>query len=218
VKNRTFRMSAVATVIVAGSLGLLGFGQVVRAQDATADSQSQQAQFAIGAQTWADTCDRCHNMRDPKEFRDDQWRSIVSHMRVRGGLTGQEARDVLAFLQQANNVAVVPVVTASTATPAAAASGPAGESASEGDGQAIYAQTCIACHGADGKGAIPGVPDFTAKAGPLSKSDAELVKNISEGFQSPGSFMAMPAKGGNAALTEDDVRAVLAYLRSDFGE
>jgi mono/diheme cytochrome c family protein len=214
VKNRTFRISAVATVVVAGSLGLLAFGQTVRAQDVATASQSDSNRFAIGAQTWADNCDRCHNMRDPKEFRDDQWRSIVSHMRVRGGLTGQEARDVLAFLQEANNVTVVPVVSASTATPAVAAS----ESAGDGDGQAIYAQTCIACHGADGKGAIPGVPDFTAKAGPLSKSDAELVKNISEGFQSPGSFMAMPAKGGNSALTEDDVRAVLAYLRSEFGE
>jgi mono/diheme cytochrome c family protein len=218
VKNRTFRMSAVATVIAVGSLGLLGFGQVVRAQDATADSQSKEGQFAVGAQTWADTCDRCHNMRDPKEFRDDQWRSIVSHMRVRGGLTGQEARDVLAFLQEANNTSVVSASTVSTSTPAVVAGGAATETDGGSDGQATYAQTCIACHGADGKGAIPGVPDFTAKAGPLSKSDGELVKNISEGFQSPGSFMAMPAKGGNSALTEDDVRAVLAYLRSEFGE
>ncbi len=85
-------------------------------------------------------------------------------------------------------------------------------------GQAVYAQTCIACHGADGKGAIPGVKDFTAMDGPLSKSDAELVTNVSQGFQSPGSFMAMPAMGGNPTLTETDVRAVLNYLRAAFGE
>ncbi len=84
-------------------------------------------------------------------------------------------------------------------------------------GKAVYAQTCIACHGANGKGTIPGVTDFTGKESPLSKSDAELVNNISEGFQSPGSFMAMPSKGGNPALTEADVRAVLAYLRAEFG-
>ena len=84
-------------------------------------------------------------------------------------------------------------------------------------GKAVYAQTCIACHGANGKGTIPGVTDFKAKDSPLRKSDAELVKNISEGFQSPGSFMAMPAKGGNPALTEEDIRAVLAYLRAEFG-
>jgi cytochrome c5 len=91
------------------------------------------------------------------------------------------------------------------------------EAADAGAGKAIYSQTCIACHGADGKGAIPGVADFTAKDSPLSKSDPELLTNVSEGFQSPGSFMAMPPKGGNPGLTEEDVRAVLDYLRAEFG-
>ncbi len=85
-------------------------------------------------------------------------------------------------------------------------------------GKAVYSQTCIACHGADGKGTFPGVTDFTSKDSPLLKPTAELVNNISEGFQTPGSFMAMPAKGGNPALTEADVRAVLSYLRAEFGE
>ena len=91
------------------------------------------------------------------------------------------------------------------------------EAADAAAGKAIYSQTCIACHGANGKGTLPGVSDFTDKDSPLSKSDAELLQNISEGFQSPGSFMAMPAKGGNPMLTEADVRAVLAYLRAEFG-
>ena len=91
------------------------------------------------------------------------------------------------------------------------------EAADAAAGKAIYSQTCIACHGVNGKGTIPGVSDFTAKDSPLSKSDAELVKNVSEGFKSPGSFMAMPPKGGNPMLTDADVKAVLAYLRSEFG-
>ncbi len=91
------------------------------------------------------------------------------------------------------------------------------EAADAAAGKTVYSQTCIACHGANGKGAIPGVADFTAKDGSLTKSDGELLKNISEGFQSPGSFMAMPAKGGNPALTEEDIWAVLAYLRAEFG-
>ena len=84
-------------------------------------------------------------------------------------------------------------------------------------GKAVYSQTCVACHGANGKGAIPGVADLTDKNGSLSKTDAELIKNITEGFQSPGSFMAMPPKGGNPGLTEADIAAVLAYVRSVFG-
>ncbi len=55
-----------------------------------------------GAMLWADNCARCHNMRDPKEFRDDQWRVIVMHMRVRAGFTGEDARDMLSFLQTGN--------------------------------------------------------------------------------------------------------------------
>lgn len=84
-------------------------------------------------------------------------------------------------------------------------------------GESVYSQTCVACHGSNGKGAIPGVADFTDVSGSLSKADADLIKNITEGFQSPGSFMAMPAKGGNPGLTEDDIKAVLAYLRTTFG-
>jgi cytochrome c5 len=84
-------------------------------------------------------------------------------------------------------------------------------------GEAVYSQTCIACHGTNGKGAIPGVADFTDKDGSLSKADAVLIKNIIEGFQSPGSFMAMPPNGGNPGLTENDVKAVVAYLRTTFG-
>lgn len=55
-----------------------------------------------GAKLWADNCARCHNMHDPKEFRDDQWRVIVTHMRVRAGFTGQDTRDILTFLQAGN--------------------------------------------------------------------------------------------------------------------
>jgi len=84
-------------------------------------------------------------------------------------------------------------------------------------GEVIYLQTCIACHGANGKGTIPGVADLTDKDGALSKSDEELLKSISEGFQSPGSMLAMPPKGGNPTLTGEGEKAVLAYLRTRFG-
>ena len=85
-------------------------------------------------------------------------------------------------------------------------------------GQAIYSQTCIACHGANGKGAIPGVSDFTANDGPLSKTDDELWTSIRDGLVTPGAALSMPAKGGNPALSDADIQAVLAYLRKTFGQ
>lgn len=55
-----------------------------------------------GATAWVNHCNRCHNIRNPRELRDDQWITTAFHMRVRGGLTGQETRDIITFLQQSN--------------------------------------------------------------------------------------------------------------------
>lgn len=82
--------------VAAAALGL--FHPPLRAAEQKLDS----AAFAHGARVWAQNCARCHNMRDPKEFRDDLWRPIVAHMRVRAGLTGKEQRDILLFLQRSN--------------------------------------------------------------------------------------------------------------------
>lgn len=83
-------------------------------------------------------------------------------------------------------------------------------------GEHIYHQTCVACHGADGKGTVPGAPDFTKEAGTLVQSYETLLKHMLNGFQSPGSPMAMPPKGGQEALTVEDLRQVLAYLHQRF--
>lgn len=84
------------------------------------------------------------------------------------------------------------------------------------NGKRIYQQTCIACHGPDGTGTLPGTPDFTEAGGRLSQPEDVLVRHVLEGFRSPGSPMAMPPKGGNSSLTEDDVEDVLAYIRQTF--
>ena len=212
--NRLFQLFVATLPVVLLGAALVLTQRPAIAADSPAASGPNPMQSLRGAQTWANNCARCHNMRDPREMRDDQWRAVIAHMRVRASLTGQEARDVLAFLQAANDERVTPPSLTAPLVPVAVND----EIATAPDGQSIYSQTCIVCHGADGKGAIPGVTDFTAKDSPLSKSDAELLKNVSEGFQSPGSFMAMPPKGGNPTLTEAGVRAVLNYLRAEFGE
>ena len=109
------------------------------------------------------------------------------------------------------------VVASLMATPFASASEPTESAVDTAAGKALYSQTCIACHGANGKGTIPGVRDFTVSDGPLSKSDEELVKSITEGVATPGAALTMPAKGGNPALTEADILSLIAYLRSEFG-
>lgn len=175
---------------------------------AMAADYPESGNFSNGSKVWAENCNRCHNMRGPKELRDDQWITTVFHMRIRAGLSGQEARDVLTFLQASNTKAV------KANSPAIAAVG-----VSEGlSAKNIYSQTCVSCHSANGKGAFPGVPDFTNGKSPLSKSDAVLIDHITNGFQSPGAPMAMPPKGGNPNLSESGIVAVLAYIRKTFGK
>jgi len=161
-----------------------------------------------GAKAWADNCGRCHNIRDGKELRDDQWISTMFHMRMRAGLTGQDTRDILTFLQSSNNAPVKRIKYTASISSTNVTSGLTGEQ--------IYTQTCIACHGDDGKGALPGTPNFTDKHGRLSKTDEQLMDSLTNGLQSPGSPMAMPAKGGNSELAAGDLKMVLEYLRKTF--
>jgi len=84
------------------------------------------------------------------------------------------------------------------------------------DGQGVYDRVCAGCHGGDGTGAMPGAPDFTARDGPLAKPDAVLWRSTVNGTARPGA-MPMPARGGNPALTDGELRAALAYIRRAFG-
>ena len=84
-------------------------------------------------------------------------------------------------------------------------------------GEKVYMTTCFVCHGTNGKGAIPGVPDFT-KTTRLAQADSVLIAHITNGFQSPGSVMPMPPKGGNANLTDKNIIDTIRYLQDQFGK
>lgn len=58
--------------------------------------------YARGARAWAQTCARCHGMRDPKEASDREWSVITTHMRLRAGLDAAQVRDITIFLQGSN--------------------------------------------------------------------------------------------------------------------
>jgi cytochrome c5 len=164
-----------------------------------------------GAQAWANTCSRCHNMRQPNEFTDDKWDPIINHMRLRSGIPGDMARDIRAFLQSSNYSALK--VNASP-KPGSASNVALSSDKTAQSGKAVFDSTCIACHGANGKGTIPGVPTLQSR---LSQSGDVLLQHIKDGFQSEGSVMIMPPRGGNPALTDTELSNVLTYMREQFG-
>ncbi len=73
---------------------------------------------------------------------------------------------------------------------------------------------CYACHGQDGKGMVG--PNLTDDVWLHSKGTyEEIVKQITVGVtkEESKSGVPMPAKGGSA-ISEDDVKAVAAYVYS----
>lgn len=81
-------------------------------------------------------------------------------------------------------------------------------------GEAAYRRTCVACHGIDGKGSDGKLAaDFSAPTGPLAKPDELLRASILNGVK--GTIGIMPPH--RTLLTDDEVTAVLAYVRKSFG-
>ena len=80
-------------------------------------------------------------------------------------------------------------------------------------GEEIYQQNCMVCHGSDGSGAMPGVPDFSEQPSAFLQTDAQLLERLKNGVQRPGSPMAMPANGGNPQLDDKALLYSIRYMR-----
>jgi cytochrome c553 len=92
----------------------------------------------------------------------------------------------------------------------------AGWSARAGDAGATWATNCAACHGKDGKGQTMmgrklGIKDLTDAKVQASFTDADATKAIKEGVTEGG---AQKMKGFGEKLSDDDVKALVAHIRS----
>jgi disulfide bond formation protein DsbB len=85
-------------------------------------------------------------------------------------------------------------------------------------GRALFRGTCATCHGANGEGMPRLGKDLRADAFVRGRSDAQLVEFLKEGRPAnhPENLtrVDMPPRGGNPALTDEDLAAIVAYLRS----
>ena len=153
----------------------------------------------------------------------------IRAMPARGGnsdLTDDEVKRAVAFMMSkvganwtAPAIAAAPAVAAAapaaaapavpaTATAAApvivAAAAPAA-TAAKPDGKKIYESGCVACHGAG----VAGAPKFGDKAlwAPRIKTGMDALYAAS--IKGKG---VMPPKGGNASLSDADVKAAVDYM------
>lgn len=95
------------------------------------------------------------------------------------------------------------------------AQAPAGDPAA---GRELFIATCAACHGPAGQG-VPGLgKDMTSSEFIAGLTDDELVEFIKIGRDPSDPLnttgVAMPPKGGNPALSDQDLYNITAYIRS----
>ena len=107
--------------------------------------------------------------------------------------------------------ACAPAAPAATPTPA----GPVGDPA---QGAIAFAGTCSSCHGPDAKGLPSLGKDLTTSEFAIGLSDAELIEFIKTGRPTGDPLnttgVDMPPKGGNPALSDQDLADIVAYLRT----
>ncbi len=53
-----------------------------------------------GAELYAINCNRCHSERYPTERTKGEWKTIMTHMRVRANLPAAQAKEILKYLQE----------------------------------------------------------------------------------------------------------------------
>ena len=77
------------------------------------------------------------------------------------------------------------------------------------DGKEIFGQLCHTCH-ETGAGGAPKISDKAAWAPRVAEGLDTLVKHAIEGYT--GKSGMMPAKGGNPALTDEQVKATVTWM------
>ncbi len=101
------------------------------------------------------------------------------------------------------------------AAPVEAAAAPVGDAAKGGK---IYSTACVACHGPDAKGVTGLGKDLTTSEWVGQQSDTQLVEFIKKGRDAGDALnttgVAMPPKGGNPAMSEQEIADIVAYIRS----
>lgn len=81
----------------------------------------------------------------------------------------------------------------------------AASSSGAADGKSVYDSVCMACH-ATGAAGAPKTGDTGAWTARIDKGMDTLVDHAINGFN------AMPPRGGNAGLSDEEVRAAVQYM------
>jgi cytochrome c5 len=134
----------------------------------------------------------------------------MNHQKFRHALlTAIAALALAACSKQEPASAPAPATPTVAAEPASAAPAPAAAVAENTVGKGVFGKTCSMCHAAGVAGAPK--PGDKADWGPrIAQGNDVLYKHALEGFT--GAKGMMPAHGGNASLSEDEVKAAVDFM------
>ena len=110
-----------------------------------------------------------------------------------------------------STIIVVPPAQPAVPTNTAAPSASAPDATMLAKGEDVYKNTCTACHQTGVAGA-PKIGDQAEWSGRVAQGNATLYQHAINGFT--GAKGTMPPKGGNMALSDDEVRAAVDYVVS----
>jgi disulfide bond formation protein DsbB len=145
-------------------------------------------------------------------------------------LSEADVKDILTYvrgLQDPRRLPALPAAVAAAPGPVTEADKAAALAAAGGDaelaefiahGTKVYAGTCFACHGKDGRGLPSLGKDLVNSSFCKSLDDDALLAFVKRGRDPSDPLnttkILMPPKGGNPALSDDDLLDVIAYVRS----
>ena len=149
------------------------------------------------------------------DLTDQELKRVITYMANKAGGTFPDP-DAAAPTDAAASGEAASAPAAEGAAPADAPKADAAKAEDKGaaaggaDGKKVYEASCQACHG----GAVPGIPHVGKKedwAPRIKQGKDTLHKHAIEGFN------AMPAKGGNGSLSDDEVKAAVDYMANQSG-
>ena len=149
------------------------------------------------------------------DLTDQELKRVITYMANKAGGTFPDPdaaapTDAAASGEAASAPAADAAASADAPKADAAKAEDKGAAAGGADGKKVYEASCQACHG----GAVPGVPHVGKKedwAPRIKQGKDTLHKHALEGFN------AMPAKGGNGSLSDDEVKAAVDYMANQSG-
>ena len=149
------------------------------------------------------------------DLTDQELKRVITYMANKAGGTFPDPdaaapADAAASGEVASAPAAEGAATADVPKADAAKAEDKGAAAGGADGKKVYEASCQACHG----GAVPGIPHVGKKedwAPRIKQGKDTLHKHAIEGFN------AMPAKGGNGSLSDDEVKAAVDYMANQSG-